>query len=172
VVKFPVIHPDLKLATGIMNPKELIKLLRDRDNPTNRLLTAWAEAPLLLMLEDDWENGPLVVVGLSDTMLWPLLPPGSLVRLDTKVRTIEDRSWPEFERPIYLIECRGKFHCCYAQRRGDMLRLISHLESPDPPSISVPYKEVRVRGRIKPIFRPLATRGSAAGRPQRVNRTS
>lgn len=155
-----------------MDPRELVRLLRDRESPTNRLLTAWADTPMLLMLDEDWEDGPLVVVGFSDGMLWPLLPPGSLLRLDSKARKIEERSWPEFERPIYLIEYRGRFYCCYAQRRGDMLRLISHLESPAAPSVSVPFKEARVRGQLKPIFRPLATRGTAAGRPQRVNSSS
>lgn len=148
---------------------QLVRLLRDRESATNRLLTTWADAPMLLMLEEDWEDGPFVVVGFSDRMLWPLLPPGSLLRLDSKARKIEDRSWPEFERPIYLIEYRDRFYCCYAQRRGDMLRLISHLESPAPPSFSVPYKDARVRGQLKPIFRPLATRGSLAGRPQRIS---
>ena len=148
---------------------QLIRVLRDRESATNRLLNAWADTPMLLMLDEDWENGPLVVVGFSDRMLWPLLPPGSLLRLDSKARKIEDRSWLEFERPIYLIEYRGRFYCCHAQRRGDMLRLLSHLESPAPPSFSVPYKDVRVRGQLKPIFRPLATRGSFAGRPQRIN---
>ena len=152
-----------------MDPGELVSLLRDRESPANRLLTAWADTPMLLMLDEDWGNGPLVVVGFSDRMLWPLLPPGTLLRLDSKARKIEERSWPEFERPIYLIEYRGRFYCCYAQRRGDMLRLISHLESPAASSISVPYKEARVRGQLKPIFRPLATRGTLAGRPQNVN---
>ncbi len=155
-----------------MDPRELVRLLRDRESPTNRLLTAWADTPMLLMFDEDWEEGPLVVVGFSDRMLWPLLPPGSVLRLDSKARKIEERSWPEFERPIYLIEYRGRFYCCYAQRRGDMLRLIAHLESPAAPSISVPYKEARVRGQLKPIFRPLATRGTPAGRPQGVNSSS
>jgi hypothetical protein len=148
---------------------QIVRALRDPEGATNRLLNAWADTPMLLMLEDDWQGGPLVVVGLSDRMLWPLLPPGSLLRLDSKSRKIEERSWPEFERPIYMIEYRGRFYCCHAQRRGDMLRLLSHLESPAPPSFSVPYKDARVRGQLKPIFRPLATRGSFAGRPQRIN---
>src|SRR6185503_19580680 len=148
---------------------QIVRALRDRESATNRLLNAWADTPMLLMLEEDWQGGPLVVVGFSDRMLWPLLPPGSLLRLDSKSRKIEDRSWQEFERPIYLIEYRGRFYCCHAQRRGDMLRLLSHLESPAPPSFSVPYKDARVRGQLKPIFRPLATRGSFAGCPQRIN---
>ncbi|HET7113113.1 MAG TPA: hypothetical protein VFI57_05680 [Pyrinomonadaceae bacterium] len=154
-----------------MDPRELIRLLRDRDTTTNRLLTAWADVPMLLMLEDEWERGPLVLVGFSDRMMWPMLPPGSLLRLDPKARKIEDRSWLEFERPIYLVEYKGRFYCCHVQRRGDMLRLISHLESPAPPSTTVLFKEAHIRGQLKPVFRPLATRGSLAGRPQRLNPT-
>ena len=148
-----------------MDKRELTNLLQDPTSATHRLLSAWSDLPLLLMLDIDWERGPLVLLGLSDRMMWPLLPPGSLLWLDTRVRTIADGVWLEFERPIYLIECRGKFYCCHAQRRGESLRMISHAESTSPPAISVPFKEARVRGQLTPVFRPLATRGSAAGRP-------
>jgi len=150
----------------MMKFKEVVAHLSDYTGMTHRLLTTWADTPMVLMLEEDWECGPLVIIGANDRMMWPLLPPGSLLRLDPKARKIEDRSWPEFERPIYLVEYRGRFYCCHLQRRGDMLRLISHLESPAPPSVSVPYKDARIRGQLTPIFRPLATRGSRAGRPQ------
>ena len=151
-----------------MDNRELTAVLQDPASAMRRILSAWSDIPLLLMLDIDWDRGPLVLIGLSDRMMWPLLPPGSLLHLDQKVKTIEEGSWLEFERPIYLIEYKGKFHCCHAQRRGELLRLISHLESPSPPSVFVPFKEAKVRGQVTPLFRPLATRGSAAGRPQRV----
>jgi hypothetical protein len=151
-----------------MDKRELTVLLHDPTSALHRMLTTWSDVPIPLMLDVDWDRGPLVLVGLSDRMMWPLLPPGSVLQLDQKVRTVAVGSWPEFERPIYLIEYRNKFYCCHAQRRGETLRLISHLESPSPPSISVPFKEAKVRGQLTPLFRPLATRGSAAGRPQRV----
>src|SRR5215510_4920659 len=148
-----------------MNLSELTSLIYDPYSTTHRLLTIWTEVPMLLMMDVDWTRGPLVLVGLSDRMMWPLLPPGSLLQLDPRVRTVDNGTWSEFERPIYLIEYRGRFYCCHAQRRGDALRLISHAESLSPPAISIPFKEARVRGQVRPIFRPLATRGSAAGRP-------
>ncbi|HET6979412.1 MAG TPA: hypothetical protein VFI24_23975 [Pyrinomonadaceae bacterium] len=148
-----------------MDKKELTQVLHDPTSAMRRLLTVWGDVPLLLMLDVDWDRGPLVLIGLSDRMMWPLLPPGSLLQLDPKARTIAGGSWSEFERPIYLIEYRGRFYCCHAQRRGETLRLISHAESPSPPAISIPFKEARIRGQVTPIFRPLATRGSAAGRP-------
>jgi len=150
-----------------VNRGELTDLLHDPDSAMHRLLKIWSEAPMLLMLDVDWNRGPLVLVGQSDRMMWPLLPPGSLLQLNRKVRTIADGQWSEFERPIYLIEVKGKFHCCHAQRRGETLRLISHAESPAPPAISVPFKEARVRGQLVPIFRPFATRGRFAGRSDR-----
>lgn len=148
-----------------MDGRELTMLLHDPASAMRRLLTVWSDVPLLAMLDIDWERGPLVLIGLSDRMMWPLIPPGSLLRLDSKVRKIAEGSWSEFERPIYLIEYRSRFYCCHAQRRGEMLRMISHGESQAPPAVSIPFKEARVRGRLTVIFRPLPTRGSPAGRP-------
>ena len=149
-----------------MDKRELTTVLQD-PGATRSLLSVWSNVPVPLMLDVDWDRGPLVLVGLSDRMMWPLLPPGSLLRLDSKVRNVINGKWSEFERPIYLIEYRGRFYCCHAERRGETLRLISHQESPEPPSVSVPMKEAKVRGQVTLIFRPLATRGTPAGRPRR-----
>ena len=149
----------------LMDQRELTTVLQDPTSAMRRLLSVWADVPVPLMLDVDWDRGPLVLIGMADRMMWPLLPPGSLLQLDQRVRSVDSETWSEFERPIYLIEFRGRFYCCHAQRRGDNMRLISHGESPAPPAISVPFKEARVRGRVWPVFRPLATRGSAAGRP-------
>src|SRR5215212_8395329 len=119
-----------------MDKRELTVVLQDPASALRRILSAWSDVPILLMLDVDWDRGPLVLIGLSDRMMWPLLPPGSLLQLDPKVRTIESGSWTEFERPIYLIEYKGRFHCCHAERRRETLRLISHLESPAAPAVS------------------------------------
>ena len=148
----------------IMDKRELTAILQDPESATHRLLRMWGDVPLLLMLDVDWDRGPLVLIGAADGMMWPVLPPGSLLQLDQTVRTISDGSFPEFERPIYLIEYRNRFFCCHAQRRGDTLRLISHRESQWPADIPIPFKEARVRGQVTPIFRPLAARGNAPGR--------
>ena len=146
-----------------MDLRELTEILENPESATYRLLRMWRDVPLLLMLDVDWERGPLVLIGTSDQMMWPLLPPGSLLQLDQSVRTIADGVFSEYDLPIYLIEYRSRFFCCHAQRRGDTLRLISHRESKRPPDIPVPFKQARVRGQVTPIFRPLATR-NVAGR--------
>ena len=153
-----------------MDKRELTVLLQDPSSAMHRLLSTWSDVPLPLMLDVDWDRGPLVLIGLSDRMMWPLLPPGSLLQLDQKVKTVASGSGAEFERPIYLIEYLNKFYCCHAQRRGETLRLISHHESPSSPSFTVPVKKAKVHGQLSLIFRPLATRGSIAGRPHLVKK--
>ena len=147
----------------IVDNREFTAILHDPASVTHRLIRMWGNVPLLLMLDVDWERGPLVLIGTADRMMWPLLPPGSLLQLDQKVRTVADGSFNEFDRPIYLIEYRNRFQCCHAQRRRDALSLISHGESGWAPSISVSLKEARVRGQVTPIFRPLAAGGRPAG---------
>jgi hypothetical protein len=134
------------------------------------LLATWSHVPFLLMQEIDWERGPLVVIGFEDLMMWPLLPPGTLLQLDTKKRKVVDGSWTEFERPVYLIEYQGKFQCCHLQRKGDMILLISHADSPRHEIAKLPRKDVRVRGQLTPIFRPLATRDGPFGRQTKSRR--
>ena len=147
-----------------VDKRELTAILQNPETATNRLLMLWRDVPLLLMLDVDWDRGPLVLIGRADGMMWPLLPPGSLLQLDQRVRTITDGAFSEAERPVYLIEYRNRFFCCHAQRRGDTLRLISHRESGWPTAISVPFKEARLRGQVTPIFRPLATKDNAPKR--------
>jgi hypothetical protein len=159
-------------SSELVDKLRLTKILRDSSTATHRLLAAWTDVPLLMMLEIDWEQGPLVLIGLEDLMMWPLLPPGTLLQLDQKRRRIVEGSWSEFERPVYLIEYNGKFHCCYAQRKGENVLLISHNESPIRPITSVPSKQTRVRGQLTTIFRPLATRDMPAGRPTKRSQSS
>jgi hypothetical protein len=147
-----------------MDLRELTTILDDPESATHQLLKIWRDVPLLLMLEVDWERGPLVLIGTADRMMSPLLPPGSLLQLDQTVRTISDGNFSEFERPVYLIEYRSRFFCCHAERRGNTLRLMSHRESRRPPDILVPFKEAKLRGQVTPIFRPLTARPGVAGR--------
>ena len=144
----------------MVNKPEFTVILHDPKSTTRLLLAMWRTVPLLLTLDVGWGRGPLVLIGTADRMMWPLLPPGTLLQLDQTVRTVDGASFPEFERPIYLIEYRNRFYCCHAQRRRDVITLIPHGESQWSPSISVSLKEARVRGQVTPIFRPLATRST------------
>jgi hypothetical protein len=136
-------------------------ILHNSKSATRRLLAMWGTVPLLLMLDIDWGRGPLVLIGTADRMMWPLLPPGSLLQLDQNKRIVDDGPFNEFDRPIYLIEYRNRFYCCHAKRRGrDAITMISHGESNSPPSTSISLKEAKVRGQVTPIFLPLPIRST------------
>jgi hypothetical protein len=49
-----------------MDLRELTTILDDPESATHQLLKIWRDVPLLLMLEVDWERGPLVLIGTAD----------------------------------------------------------------------------------------------------------
>ena len=59
-------------------------------------------------------------VGLDDRRMHPLLRPGSLVLVDPKLQQVQNSGWTnEYERPIYFLELRQEFRCCWCRREGD-----------------------------------------------------
>ena len=73
----------------MVDKHELTTILHNPKSAMRRLLTMWGNVPLLLMLDVDWERGPLVLIGAGDRMMWPLLPPGSLMQFEQSVRAID-----------------------------------------------------------------------------------
>ena len=141
----------------VVDSTEFVTGLENANSASAELLRIWANIPLLLLLDLDWERGPFVLIGLRDYMMWPLLPPGSQLQLDSTKHTIDEGRWSEFDRPIYLIEREARFYCCYAQKKVRTILLISHPESPTGTIIRVPARDAIVRGRLRALFKPLAT---------------
>src|SRR5258707_1847383 len=70
-------------------------------------------------------------IGLSDRRMAPILRPGSMVVVDTAVRSINGEEWgTEYDRPIYFGEKRGGYRCVWLLKRKTKLRLQPHLSSP------------------------------------------
>ncbi len=73
-------------------------------------------------------------VGLEDRRMYPLLRPGSLVLIDPKLQEVRNEGWGnEYERPIYFIELRQEYRCCWCLLDGSRLMLIPHPLSSYPP---------------------------------------
>jgi len=88
-------------------------------------------------------------IGTEDHWMEPLLRPGSLVLLDPARRRIDDSGWPnEFERPIYFIELRQGYRCCWCQRDKDRLILLPHPLSPCLPETLRFPDEAEVAGQV------------------------
>jgi len=93
----------------------------------SRMVQIWGEVPIALLRQLDIRRGRYGYIGLQDLTMYPLLRPGSFVLVDDNLRDIRTSQWrTEFDRPIYFIELRMGYACCWCERRGDELLLIPH----------------------------------------------
>jgi transcriptional regulator with XRE-family HTH domain len=71
-------------------------------------------------------------IGLNDFTMYPLIRPGSLVRIDTGQHELQSVVWHnEYERPIYFIELRGAHACGWCELHGNDLLIVPHHSSPE-----------------------------------------
>jgi hypothetical protein len=74
------------------------------------------------------------IIGKLDLSLDPMIPAGSVVKIDTRKREISSKKdWThEFERPIYFLTTREGYVCgwCELDKTSDWLTLIPHPLSP------------------------------------------
>jgi Helix-turn-helix domain len=91
------------------------------------------------------------IIGRRDLTLDPMIPPGSIVLIDSQKRAISSqRDWTnEFTRPIYFLMTREGYVCgwCELDRDSEWLTLIPH------PLSSVPSRRWRYRKEIESIGR-------------------
>jgi hypothetical protein len=90
------------------------------------------------------------MVGMEDWTMWPLLPPGSIVRVDTRQKSIARHgSWRnDYDRPIYFLEIRNGFACGWCDVCDRQLILTPHFLSPASPRALAIGRDVEVRGRV------------------------
>jgi transcriptional regulator with XRE-family HTH domain len=73
------------------------------------------------------------IIGKLDLTLDPMIPAGSIVRIDTSKREIsQKKDWThEFQRPIYVLRTREEFVCgwCELDSNSEWLTLIPHPRS-------------------------------------------
>ena len=82
----------------------------------------------------------------------PILPPGSFVQVDetkSKVGDGTDGTWrSEFERPIYFVEMRDGYTCCWCSVKGNSIVLQPHPLSPVPVRVLRHPQEAEVLGQV------------------------
>lgn len=115
----------------------------------SRVIQEWGEIPVGLLATLDLKKYLYGYIGLEDRTMGPLLRPGSIVQIDESRRRIINRGWTnEFDRPIYFLELRYSYECCWCYQRGREVTLIPHpLSSCGPRTIRVP-DEGEVLGQV------------------------
>lgn len=92
-----------------------------------RMIEAWGALPMTLVESLARKPYRYGYVGLEDRMMYPLLKPGSIVLIDETRSRIVNSGWRnEFERPIYFIERRTGYNCCWCYLENEQLILQPH----------------------------------------------
>lgn len=105
--------------------------------------------PLESVLLDGQSQLRLGFIGTEDHWMEPLLRPGSVVLLDPARCRVEKACWPsEFDRPIYFVDTREGYRCCWCSREKDRLMLQPHPLSPCAPETLRFPDEAEIVGQV------------------------
>jgi transcriptional regulator with XRE-family HTH domain len=132
------------------------------------------------LLPDQWDSAPppiltslltadsadrrryrRIIVGKNDLTLFPLIRPGSILKIDTHKRSIASRKewFGEFDRPIYLLYTRDGYMCswCELDDTGTWLTTVPHVCSKTAHRHLRYGNEVEVIGRAVGLIMNLET---------------
>jgi transcriptional regulator with XRE-family HTH domain len=88
-------------------------------------------------------------VGLEDHWMEPLLRPGSLLLLDPARQQVQTSNWRhECERPIYFVDVREGYRCCWCTREKGGLILQPHPLSPCTPEVRRFPDDAEILGQV------------------------
>jgi transcriptional regulator with XRE-family HTH domain len=126
----------------------------------SRLIEAWGEIPIALLANLNFKRHRYGYVGLEDRMMAPLIRPGSIVQIDDTRKRVVNHGWTnESERPIYFLELRYSYECCWCYVRGRELTLVPHPLSPcGPRTIHIP-DDGEVLGQVVGVAMRLIQQG-------------
>jgi transcriptional regulator with XRE-family HTH domain len=120
-----------------------------RTSNMGRLIEKWGTVPLVFLKQFAKSNFSYGFVGNEDLTMYPLVMPGSFIKIDeTKDKVVKGRWRSEYERPIYFVEGRDGFTCCWCEISGSQILLQSHPLSPVPVRTLKHPQEAEVVGQV------------------------
>jgi len=100
-------------------------------NLLSRMVEVWGQVPIALIQQLDVRYSVYGFIGLEDYTLFPILRPGSFVQIDPQMRKIVPGGWrTEYDRPIYFVELRDGYCCCWCELHDEELWLLPHPLAP------------------------------------------
>ena len=126
-------------------------------NLLSRMIESWGKAPLEFIQHFDLRRRLYGFVGLKDYALYPLIRPGSFVEINPDVkRPRREVARSEFERPIYFVDLRNEYACCWCELVEDKLVLLPHPLSPVRTRIFTFPKEAEIIGQVTGVAMRIA----------------
>lgn len=144
-----------------------------RTSNLGRLIEEWGAFPFGYLQRFAQDRFTYAHIGESDLTMYPLLVPGAFVQIDERKNNILEGTWTsEYERPIYFIETRNGYTCCWCARSDDNLIVQPHPLSPVQPRVLKLAHEVEVIGQVVGVAMRLASRlahGKASAKPKQLH---
>jgi hypothetical protein len=114
-----------------------------------RIVEQWGTVPLAYLEQFSHDNFTYAYIGSEDLTMFPLLPPGTFLQVDeTRNRVLQGVWRSEYERPIYFVETREGYTCCWCTLQGDNIVLQPHSLSPVAPRMLRHPKDAEVIGQV------------------------
>lgn len=96
-----------------------------------RMVEQWGLVPLAYLAQFASCQYTYGYIGSEDMTMYPILPPGSFVQVDESKNKVAEGTWrSEYERPIYFVETRDGFTCCWCTLTKEEIILQPHPLSP------------------------------------------
>lgn len=143
--------------TGLKGPNTVVEMPVRLDpafdakttTALSRMIVRWGEVPVSHLARFKQRDYSYGYVGTEDRTMYPLIPPGSFIQIDESQSKIVEGSWrSEYERPIYFIEMRDGFACCWCDKNGQDLVLQPHPLSGCKPRVARDGRDAEVLGRV------------------------
>jgi len=101
-----------------------------------RMVEKWGTVPLAYLEQFSKVDFTYGYVGSEDLTMYPILTPGSFIQVDESRNKVCEGGWrTEYERPIYFVETREGYTCCWCTAGREDLILQSHPLSPVQPKV-------------------------------------
>ncbi len=115
----------------------------------SRMVEQWGLVPLAYLAGMNKDQYMYGYIGSEDFTMYPLLPPGTFLQVDESRCKIESGMWrSELERPIYFVETREGYTCCWCSLKGEQIVLHSHPLSPVPVKVMRHPQDAEVIGQV------------------------
>jgi transcriptional regulator with XRE-family HTH domain len=120
-----------------------------RTTHLGRMVERWGAVPLAYLAQFSNDKYTYAYVGSEDLTMYPILPPGTFLQVDEAKNRILQGMWrSEYERPIYFVETREGYTCCWCTAKGDHIVLQPHSLSPVPVRILRHPQDAEVLGQV------------------------
>lgn len=97
----------------------------------SRMVQNWGAVPMAFLAEMAESEYSYGFVGVQDLTMYPLVMPGSFLQIDERRNKVIEAQWrSEYERPIYFVEMREGFACCWCRMQENRIVLQPHPLSP------------------------------------------